>query len=338
MKQMITACYNSQLEISYCMDEFGIPESGADDTLGESDSVVEFAKSPVKVSDYLKDEKSGLSLIKNESEVVNNKKVSNNSCGSDSPHQVTEETAVEKPTFHIITSDTNEKDGADSDQHEIQTLPIANTINESTTNLSHAEKTEKPKLCANSYKADHSDSVGSFISSTQNTEKQTHETSLSDGALAVPPKREGIKRQSSGLIPLDDQSDPLYMYQKNKDDAIFYSSVTLEEKTQNRFAKFRKILGERLLSCTPYIKYRVPYLETEEGSRSIVRTFFKDELYWSKYFEPETYHEKKKLVSETNSQHKQSQWASVEIKEPHPLMLKQLTGSLNDKEMQVIIA
>jgi hypothetical protein len=59
MRQMITACYNSQLEMSYCMDEFAMPESRADDTLTETDSVVNFTDMVknetafVKVSEYL---------------------------------------------------------------------------------------------------------------------------------------------------------------------------------------------------------------------------------------------------------------------------------------------
>ena len=49
--------------------------------------------------------------------------------------------------------------------------------------------------------------------------------------------------------------------------------------------KFRKLLGDTVVCCTPYAKVVMPYLETEEGKRSGLRRFFTANLYWSVEFD-----------------------------------------------------
>ena len=49
--------------------------------------------------------------------------------------------------------------------------------------------------------------------------------------------------------------------------------------------KFRKLLGDTIVCCTPYAKVAIPYLETEEGKHSSLRRFFTANLYWSVEFD-----------------------------------------------------
>ncbi|KAF0306219.1 putative 1-phosphatidylinositol 3-phosphate 5-kinase [Amphibalanus amphitrite] len=49
--------------------------------------------------------------------------------------------------------------------------------------------------------------------------------------------------------------------------------------------KFRKLLGDTIVCCTPYARVAMPYLETEEGKRSSLRRFFTANLYWSVEFD-----------------------------------------------------
>ena len=332
---MITACYNSQLEMSYCMDEFAMPESRADDTLTETDSVVNFTDMEknetafVKVSDYLQDSKSGVSAL--------NLELNENS-GNNQKNMVEDTLDEEEQT----------------NKGEV-TVSKSKVDNSCTTN-------DEKIITELNYMTSHAESVGSFIAITDqeiindicdtsmneskvfpdqeitnDVSDNSKETDVPKIFLTIEDDQPSLKRKSSGLIPLNDQSDPLHIYQKNHDDAIFHSSVTLQEKTQKRFAKFRNVLFESSLSMSPYLKYDVPYLDTEVGSSSIIRKFFPEDLYWSKYFEPVSHREKKKYVDrETDPPCKPaSPWCDIEITKPHPLILTQITGSLSDKKLQV---
>ncbi|CAC5388449.1 PIKFYVE [Mytilus coruscus] len=337
VKLMITACYNSQLEMSYCMDEFAMPDSRADDSLMESDSVINFTeeKTSVKVSDYLQDSKSGVNLLKLDSgdtnkDIIRNEERTTDHLGKDNNQS---KMTLDRPVFNIGENDSSGENISTSETDiKKGEINMQDNLSESITpeNLMEANQNEY-----NRRKFDHTENVGSFVAVGDNCK-----TNLHNMTLRIDEGQQKIKRQqSTGLIPLNDQSDPLYMYQKNQDDAIFYSSVTLQAKTQKRCAKFKKTLAEILLSTSPYIKFELPYLETELGSRSIVRNFFKDDLFWSKYFEPVAYREKKKQLVETYCPPKPaSPWSDIEIKEPHPLILTQITGSLKDKNLQHLIA
>ena len=394
---MITACYNSQLEMSYCMDEFAMPESRADDTLTETDSVVNFTDMEknetafVKVSDYLQDSKSGVSALNlelnensgnnqknmvedtldeeeqtNKGEVtVSKSKVDN--CTTQNDNVMLGENDY-KPVF-ILGGNENVEENIVIDVESVkETNLVSATVNKGEVTVSKSKvdnscTTNDEKIITElNYMTSHAESVGSFIAITDqeiindicdtsmneskvfpdqeitnDVSDNSKETDVPKIFLTIEDDQPSLKRKSSGLIPLNDQSDPLHIYQKNHDDAIFHSSVTLQEKTQKRFAKFRNVLFESSLSMSPYLKYDVPYLDTEVGSSSIIRKFFPEDLYWSKYFEPVSHREKKKYVDrETDPPCKPaSPWCDIEITKPHPLILTQITGSLSDKKLQV---
>ena len=49
-------------------------------------------------------------------------------------------------------------------------------------------------------------------------------------------------------------------------------------------ARFKKALDNIVLSTSPYIKMKLPYLETETGSKCELRKYFTEEIYWSTHF------------------------------------------------------
>ena len=383
MRQMITACYNSQLEMSYCMDEFAMPGSRADDTLTETDSVVNFADMEknetafVKVSDYLQDSKSGVSALNlelNENSGNNQKNMvedtldeKEQSCTTQNDNVMLGENDY-KPVFNLGENEQVEEntviDAESVKETQLVSAKGEVTVSKSKVDNSCTTNDEKTIKELNYMTTSHAESVGSFIAitgqeiindicdtsieideskvfpdqeTTNDVSDNSKETDVPKIFLTIEDDQPSLKRKSSGLIPLNDQSDPLHIYQKDHDDAIFHSSVTLQEKTQKRFAKFRNLLFELSLSMSPYLKYDVPYLDTEVGSSSIIRKFFPEDLYWSKYFEPVAHREKKKhLDVEADPPCKPaSPWCDIEISEPHPFILTQITGSLSDKKLQV---
>lgn len=48
--------------------------------------------------------------------------------------------------------------------------------------------------------------------------------------------------------------------------------------------EFRKALNGTILSVSPYITFAMPYLETELGKKCKLRSFFPDEIFYSKQF------------------------------------------------------
>ncbi|KAK3088070.1 hypothetical protein FSP39_014286 [Pinctada imbricata] len=151
-------------------------------------------------------------------------------------------------------------------------------------------------------------------------------------------KSKGHSKQSSPMM-IDDQSDPLYNYQKNQDETIFYCSQTMEEKKQKQCQKFKKGLSEVILSSSPYIQYGLPYLVTEEGAQCCNRKFFPEEVYRSTQFENQIRQQKKQKLDDSAVQPKISfTWSEVEVVDPHPFVTCQLISSVLDKNVQGMLA
>ncbi|XP_060077952.1 1-phosphatidylinositol 3-phosphate 5-kinase-like [Ylistrum balloti] len=139
-----------------------------------------------------------------------------------------------------------------------------------------------------------------------------------------------IGRKTSSSEIITDQSDPLHNFEKNQDDTIFQSSITLQEKSQKRYQKFRKLLNEVLLSTSPFVKYDVPFLESESGSNCCSRKYFAhiDELYWSCRFDPAGYDIRRSQKYHEGEQPSKlpMSWSDVEVVEAHPFILSELTS------------
>jgi 1-phosphatidylinositol-3-phosphate 5-kinase len=96
------------------------------------------------------------------------------------------------------------------------------------------------------------------------------------GGLEVP----AMQRQLSQATELTEFTDPLRQYQKNQDDSIFKrsQSIQFQEQKQTLWHKFRQTLHGTLLSASPYIKYAVPYLESETGCKCELRKYLPEQV------------------------------------------------------------
>jgi hypothetical protein len=52
-------------------------------------------------------------------------------------------------------------------------------------------------------------------------------------------------------------------------------------------SKFKDALDKTVLSSSPIITFKVPYLETEQGTKSRLRRFFPEHIFWSPSLFPE---------------------------------------------------
>ncbi|KAJ1521305.1 hypothetical protein ONE63_002983 [Megalurothrips usitatus] len=84
-----------------------------------------------------------------------------------------------------------------------------------------------------------------------------------------------------------DFSDPLHQYLNLGDEV---SNVQTNNAQCLAVAKipylnqFRKALDDTILSVSPYLKFTVPFLETDQGRSCLLRQYFPSEIYWSKQF------------------------------------------------------
>ena len=94
---------------------------------------------------------------------------------------------------------------------------------------------------------------------------------------------------TSKLTELTDGSDPLLGYQNTRDESIFHSdaSRTLKEIKQTRYKLFRRALDGVHLTVSPYLKYHVPFIETDKGAKCATRKFLPEYIFWSQLFEGE---------------------------------------------------
>ncbi|XP_053382356.1 LOW QUALITY PROTEIN: 1-phosphatidylinositol 3-phosphate 5-kinase-like [Mercenaria mercenaria] len=152
-------------------------------------------------------------------------------------------------------------------------------------------------------------------------------------------KRDKSPHRKSQTTQLTDHSDPLYSYQMNQDESIFQSSITFQEQLVTHRTKFRKALDNVVLSSSPYIKYQLPYLETESGSKCELRKYFPEEIYWSSNFCLKSGQRKVKTKQlDTDLPRKIDSPSNIVIKEAHDFIRCRLTKPATDKSTQYMLA
>jgi len=82
---------------------------------------------------------------------------------------------------------------------------------------------------------------------------------------------------------LESPSDPLQQYLKAAtsfdEDLLQTSVISMGPPAES--CKFKEALDKTILSSSPMVNFRVPYMETEEGTRSRLRRFFPEHVFWS---------------------------------------------------------
>lgn len=117
--------------------------------------------------------------------------------------------------------------------------------------------------------------------------------------------------------PVENFSDPLH----NLADESFHPDTTEKFSVAElpMSSQFRKALNGTVLSVSPYIVFPVPYLETEVGKKSKLRSFFPEEIYYSNQFRNE---KKIKCTSVLESDANHSESISTKVKVSNSLCRK----------------
>lgn len=127
-----------------------------------------------------------------------------------------------------------------------------------------------------------------------------------------------------------DNSDPLRA--ENLSPSAFAPSMdfAVQATFDNRF---RTSLSSSILSVSPYISMPLPYLESEAGRKCFLRSYFPNELYYSKQWAENV---DRITLTELPQQLKISE--QININPPHEFLSMKITAPIDNKDQQTAIA
>ncbi|XP_029039726.2 LOW QUALITY PROTEIN: 1-phosphatidylinositol 3-phosphate 5-kinase [Osmia bicornis bicornis] len=137
-----------------------------------------------------------------------------------------------------------------------------------------------------------------------------------------------------------DHSDPLHQYLNEGDEDVFSQTSPngqhLSVADLPLLNKFKKALEGTILSVSPYLKFSVPYLETETGRNCVLRSFFPREIFYSVQFV-----DKVKEIKATNMSIEsriENPLLKLKLKPQHPFVQARLTTDVDSQEVQALLA
>ncbi|XP_044581623.1 putative 1-phosphatidylinositol 3-phosphate 5-kinase isoform X2 [Cotesia glomerata] len=146
--------------------------------------------------------------------------------------------------------------------------------------------------------------------------------------------KDKVEEKRSHGESVSDLSDPLHQYLNEQDDIVLpnNSSLSLSVADLPLLNKFKKSLDGTILSFSPYLKFSIPYLETESGRNCVLRKFFPKDIYYS----PQLLD----LLESTKIGNNipQQMQNKLEFKPRHPFTLARLTAGIESREVQALVA
>lgn len=140
---------------------------------------------------------------------------------------------------------------------------------------------------------------------------------------------------------ISDRSDPLHQYLNEDDEDVFDrtspSGQRLSVADFPLFNKFKKALEDTVLSVSPYLKFSIPYLETELGRNCVLRSFFPREIYYSAQFLDKVKETRTNSVT-VSEQFENREWMNVKLKPQHSFVQTRLTTDVDSRTVQRLLA
>ncbi|RLU26367.1 hypothetical protein DMN91_000161 [Ooceraea biroi] len=142
---------------------------------------------------------------------------------------------------------------------------------------------------------------------------------------------------------ISDRSDPLHQYLNEDEEDVFNHTSPNGQRLSVAefplFNKFKKALEGTVLSVSPYLKFSIPYLETEPGRNCVLRSFFPREIYYSTQFLDKVKETRTNSVS-VNEQlaSENRERSSAKLKPQHPFVQARLTTSIDSRDVQSMLA
>ncbi|XP_076460083.1 1-phosphatidylinositol 3-phosphate 5-kinase-like isoform X2 [Babylonia areolata] len=326
LKFMSYVAYNSLLELCFAMDEFAMPPPGSEelaenmegfDSSTDINSTEISHDEPTDITEFTDNQGHTTSVAKDTS-----------SAGKEKTLEKGKEAAVSKPDD--IATLEKEKETAvskadDNTMSEKEKGRVVSKADDITTHyMSLTEAMDEEEV-----------GKENVAPPPGHSESHTH-----SGGLEAP----AMKRQLSAVTELTDCSDPLLSYQKSQDESIFRRSHSIQfrEQKQTMWHQFRLSLHGTLLSASPYIKFSIPFLESEAGAKCFARAYLPPDIYWSALFTGERTHKDQRLSKgkygdgEYGGRYQARSY--ITITEAHPFVLSDLIAPANDNAVLTLLA
>ncbi|XP_063879868.1 1-phosphatidylinositol 3-phosphate 5-kinase-like isoform X3 [Scylla paramamosain] len=173
------------------------------------------------------------------------------------------------------------------------------------------------------------------ISKDEDVEKNLENTSC-----GVPVPTAGALERAKVSQTVSDFSDPLHSYLNSgaspQESPLEPPQGSFSLTEQPLANSFRKAVDETILSCSPYLRYSVPYLESEVGQNCFLRKYFQKDLYFSVQFEKDNLMRRPKF-SEMEPKHTGNS-NNIKIQDLHNFIKLKLTNGVQDKNFQAVLA
>ena len=177
---------------------------------------------------------------------------------------------------------------------------------------------------------------------TKVTKQDTLSKDPGNGSVESSVSTPGTSDKTKVSQTISDFSDPLHSYLNSgasPQDASRKLSMAVLELTELPFSNtFRKTLDETILSCSPYLKYAVPYLESEASRNCLLRKFFQKDLYFSVQFEKEKPMRRPRFSEMDAKESSKDENQNVHIKPPHKFIRCRVTEEAKSLEIQSMVA
>ncbi|KYM87614.1 1-phosphatidylinositol-3-phosphate 5-kinase [Atta colombica] len=331
---MIFAAYSWRLEKSFLMDEFAKPPSPKDNSFLD-ETCQKDSSSDEKFESCVIDEQTHVIEMKKLSKInQNHENVSNSdqkiqniqTNNSNTPKNENDsENILSTNSLREVSSILSE----DSDPYDTLKL-FKKKLKPSL----HDSKDTMPVSCENKV---YNNSTELFASKETSTEQKTDD--LVDKAKL----KDKISSEEKRIYgeSISDRSDPLHQYLNEDDEDVFNhtspSSQRLSVADFPLFNKFKKALQDTVLSISPYLKFSIPYLETELGRNCVLRSFFPREIYYSEQFLDKVKEIRTNSVT-VGEQIDNREGVNIKLKSQHPFVQARLTTDVDNREVQSLLA
>ncbi|XP_020286766.1 1-phosphatidylinositol 3-phosphate 5-kinase isoform X2 [Pseudomyrmex gracilis] len=360
---MIFAAYSWRLEKSFLMDEFAKPpllkdnsfldETSQKDTSNsdnsknlenhviDEDAHAKDAKKPKINQDYgstVDGEKVARNVKSNNLSVSTKDEdiyCSNNILGANSLRDVSSMLAEDSDPYDTLKLFKTKSKPCSNDSKDTDSVSCENDV---VSRNDDGSKNDISDVISNT--AEEHNVVTSLMSKDMCVEQKTEEL-VDKGKLKD--KISSDEKRIYGEF-ISDRSDPLHQYLNEDDEDVFNRSISNDQRLSVTdfplFNKFKKALEGTVLSVSPYLKFSIPYLETELGRNCVLRSFFPREIYYSEQFLDNVKETRTNSVSVNDqvASENSRERMNVKLKSQHAFVQARLTTDIDSREVQSLLA
>lgn len=174
---------------------------------------------------------------------------------------------------------------------------------------------------------------------SEHSDKSSSESSSKTSRLSGKDKSLSEEKRIN-VESVSDFSDPLHLY-LNLEDEVFSDNTSGQAFSVSELPqanRFCKALDDTILTISPFLKFNVPYLETEGGRNCCLRRYFPKEIYWSAQLRDQSEPVEKSVTLDNNSKETSNKLQGVKLSEKHPFISAKLTNVAGSCEVQKLLA